>query len=49
MYAIVDIQGQQFKAEAGKKLFVQYLGEEKQAGDSVEFGKVLLVDADGAI
>ena len=49
MYAIVDIQGQQFKAEAGKKLYVHYLGEEKQAGDSVEFGKVLLVDADGAI
>ncbi|MBR2162027.1 MAG: bL21 family ribosomal protein, partial [Bacteroidaceae bacterium] len=22
MYAIVEIQGQQFKAEAGKKLFV---------------------------
>ncbi|MBQ2164731.1 MAG: bL21 family ribosomal protein, partial [Muribaculaceae bacterium] len=25
MYAIVEIQGQQFKAEAGKKLFVHYL------------------------
>lgn len=49
MYAIVDIQGQQFKAEAGKKLFVHFLGEEKKQGDAVEFDKVLLVDADGAV
>ncbi len=49
MYAIVEIQGQQFKAEAGKKLFVHYLGEDKNAGDSVEFDKVLLIDADGAV
>ena len=32
MYAIVEIQGQQFKAEAGKKLFVHYLGDEKNEG-----------------
>ncbi|MBP5561241.1 MAG: 50S ribosomal protein L21 [Muribaculaceae bacterium] len=49
MYAIVDIQGQQFKAEAGKKLFVHYLGDEKKEGDAVEFDKVLLVDAEGAV
>lgn len=49
MYAIVDIQGQQFKAEAGKRLFVHFLGDEKKQGDTVEFGKVLLVDADGAV
>lgn len=49
MYAIVEIQGQQFKAEAGKYLFVNYLGEETKAGDSVEFAKVLLVDADGDV
>ena len=49
MYAIVEIQGQQFKAEAGKFLFVHYLGEEAKAGDSVEFAKVLLVDADGTV
>ena len=49
MYAIVEIQGQQFKAEAGKYLFVHYLGEEVKAGDSVEFAKVLLVDADGTV
>ncbi|MBQ4367849.1 MAG: 50S ribosomal protein L21 [Muribaculaceae bacterium] len=49
MYAIVEIQGQQFRAEAGKKLFVHYLGNEKKEGDAVEFDKVLLVDADGAV
>ena len=49
MYAIVEIQGQQFKAEAGKYLFVHYLGEEAKAGDSVEFSKVLLIDADGDV
>lgn len=49
MYAIVEIQGQQFKAEAGKYLFVHYLGEEVKAGDSVEFAKVLLIDADGDV
>ena len=49
MYAIVEIKGQQFKAEAGKFLYVHYLGEEVKAGDSVEFNKVLLVDADGAV
>lgn len=30
MYAIVEIQGQQFKAEAGKFLYVHYLGDEKR-------------------
>ena len=49
MYAIVEIQGQQFKAEAGKFLYVHYLGEEVKEGDSIDFNKVLLVDADGAV
>ena len=49
MYAIVEIQGQQFRAEAGKKLFVHFLGNDKKEGDAVEFDKVLLVDADGAV
>ncbi len=49
MYAIVEIQGQQFRAEAGKKLYVHYLGDEKNEGDNLEFDKVLLVDADGAV
>ena len=47
MYAIVEIKGQQFKAEAGKFLYVHYLGDEVKAGDSVEFANVLLVDAEG--
>ena len=48
MYALVEINGQQFKAEAGKKLFVHHiLGAE--GGQTVEFERVLLVDNDGAI
>lgn len=49
MYAIVEIQGQQFKAEAGRYLYVHFLGDEKKEGDTVEFDRVLLVDNDGAI
>ena len=49
MYAIVEIQGQQLKAEAGKKLYVNYLGENTKEGDQVDFEKVLLVDADGDV
>ena len=49
MYAIVEIQGQQFKAEAGKFLYVHYLGDEKKEGETVEFDRVLLVDADGDV
>ncbi|MBR5726335.1 MAG: bL21 family ribosomal protein, partial [Muribaculaceae bacterium] len=49
MYAIVEIQGQQFRAEQGKKLYVHYLGDERKEGDNVEFDRVLLVDADGAV
>ena len=48
MYAIVEINGQQFKAEAGKKLFVQHI-QSAEAGQAVEFEKVLLVDNDGNI
>lgn len=47
MYAIVEIQGQQFKAEAGKRLFVHHMNTEK--GAIVEFERVLLIDNDGAI
>ena len=49
MYAIVEIQGQQFKAEAGQKWYVHYLGENVNEGDKVDFDKVLLVDADGTV
>ena len=47
MYAIVDIAGHQFKVEAGMEIFVNRLAAEK--GAAVEFDKVLLVDADGAV
>ena len=47
MYVIVEIQGQQFKFEEGKKLFVHYLGAEH--GSVLEFDKVLLVDKDGDV
>ena len=48
MYSIVEIQGQQFKAEEGKKLFVHHI-KDVEAGKTVEFDKVLLVDTDGAV
>ncbi len=48
MYAIGEIQGQQFKAEQGKKLFVHHI-KDAEAGKTGEFDKVLLVDADGAV
>ena len=47
MYAIVEMQGQQFRVEAGKKLFINRM--ETEAGATVEFDKVLLVDKDGAV
>ena len=47
MYAIVEIAGQQFKVEAGMDIFVNRLAAEK--GAAVEFDKVLLIDADGAV
>ena len=48
MYAIVEINGQQFKAEQGKKLFVHHM-KDVEVGKTVEFDKVLLVDNEGAI
>lgn len=48
MYAIVEINGQQFKAEEGKKLFVHHI-QEAENGATVEFEKVLLVDNNGEI
>ena len=38
MYAIVEINGQQFKAEAGQKLFVHHI-EGAENGSTVEFEK----------
>ena len=48
MYAIVEINGQQFKVEEGKKIFVNHIREAEE-GQTVEFDKVLLVDNEGAI
>lgn len=48
MYAIVEINGQQFKVEQGKKLFVHHI-KDSEAGQALEFDKVLLVDNDGAV
>ncbi|NLO72156.1 MAG: 50S ribosomal protein L21 [Porphyromonadaceae bacterium] len=48
MYAIVEILGQQFKVEQGKRLFVHRMNE-AETGSTVEFDRVLLVDNDGAV
>jgi large subunit ribosomal protein L21 len=47
MYAIVEIAGQQFKVEEGRKIFVHRL--DAAEGDNVSFEKVLLLDNDGAV
>ena len=47
MYAIVEIAGQQFKVQKDQKVYVHRLNAE--AGQVVEFDKVLLVDNDGKI
>ena len=48
MYVIVEINGQQFKAEQGKKLFVHHI-QNAESGAVVEFDKVLLVDNNGEV
>ena len=48
MYAIVEINGQQFKAEEGKKLFVNHI-KDAEEGKTVEFDKVLLVENNGTV
>lgn len=47
MYAIVEIAGQQFKVEKGRKLYVHRLSDAE--GASVSFDKVLLIDNDGKV
>jgi large subunit ribosomal protein L21 len=47
MYAIVEIAGQQFKVEEGKKIFVHRL--EVEEGNQIEFEKVLLIEDEGKI
>ena len=43
MYVVVEINGQQFKAKEGKKLFVHHI-QNAENGAVVEFDRVLLVD-----
>lgn len=47
MYAIVEIAGQQFKVEQGKKIFVHRL--EAEEGKQLGFDKVLLIEDEGNI
>lgn len=47
MYAIVEIQGQQFKVEKDSKVYVHRMQAEE--GASVTFDRVLLVDNDGDV
>ena len=47
MYAIVDIAGQQFKVEAGQKIYVHRL--QNEVGTQVSFDKVLLTDDNGDV
>jgi large subunit ribosomal protein L21 len=47
MYAIVEIAGQQFKVEHGKKIFVHR--QEFEEGKDIEFDKVLLIEDEGKI
>ena len=47
MYVIVEIGGQQFKVEKGRKLYVHRLAGEE--GSSLSFDKVLLTDNDGQV
>jgi large subunit ribosomal protein L21 len=47
MYAIIEIAGQQFKVEEGKKIFVHRLKAEE--GKQIDFDKVLLIEDEGKI
>ena len=48
MYAIVNINGHQYKVAEGKKLFVDHI-QNAEANQTVEFEKVLLIDNDGNV
>jgi large subunit ribosomal protein L21 len=47
MYAIVEIAGQQFKVEEGRKIFVHRLDVENEK--EIEFDQVLLIEDEGKI
>lgn len=48
MYVIAEIQGQQFKIEQGRRLFVHHI-KDVESGATVEFDRVLLVDNNGTV
>ena len=48
MYAIVEMQGFQYRVEAGKKLFVNRIAK-LEKGAEVTFEKVLLVENNGEV
>jgi LSU ribosomal protein L21P len=47
MYAIVEIAGRQYRAEVGKKIYVNRL--EAAEGDVINFDQVLLTENNGAV
>jgi large subunit ribosomal protein L21 len=47
MYAIVEIAGQQFKVEEGKKIFVHRLDVEND--NEIQFDQVLLIEDEGKV
>lgn len=47
MFAVVKIAGQQFRVEAGQRLYVPHL--QGKTGDKVEFSDVLLTSENGSI
>lgn len=48
MYVIVEINGQQLKAEEGRRLYVHHI-KNAEKDSTVEFDRVLLVDNEGAV
>ncbi len=48
MYVIAEIQGQQFKVEEGRRLFIPHV-KGIENGAKIEFDKVLLADKDGEV
>ena len=47
MIAVVEIAGKQYKVEGKQELYVNKL--DKEAGDTVEFKNVMLIDNDGKV
>ncbi len=47
MYAIVEINGQQFKVKQNQEIYIHRL--DGNEGDSVSFDKVLLIDNNGDV